>query len=195
MYEGKMLLVWWICQLQNLPPSPGSPEYWSAGRRGMLIFDLATKSLRNETIDGYGNNNEGLQFGTLHHIKPNNGKGILLSLMAEKALVYPVNLTSDDPYDSEGISLGEVMLYDIEKSKWYKQRAVSFDGEAPPSRTRFCGVVMHDKESQSWDLWLYGGAAINDTNTGVDDIYVLTMPGFMSVFNLLSHLQTSRLWF
>jgi len=83
--------------------SPGLPKDWSAGRRGMLIFDLKTKSLRNETIDSYGNDNEGFHFGTLHHIDSRE-KGLLISLMAEKAPVFPANDTSDDPYDPEDVT-------------------------------------------------------------------------------------------
>ncbi|KAF8246020.1 hypothetical protein K440DRAFT_375705 [Wilcoxina mikolae CBS 423.85] len=171
------------------PPSSGTSPLtkWSAGRRGMLVFDLATKSLKNESMADYTSTDPeyGFHFGTLQHfLSSDKQKGLLLSLMAEKSLIYPANdsSSSDDPYDPLGTPLNDaVMLYDIEMDKWHKQPAVSYTGNDPPTRSRFCGVLAHDVESKNWDLWLFGGQRINDTSTGVDDIYVLTMPAFMSV--------------
>jgi hypothetical protein len=75
----------------------------------MLVFDLATKSLKNESMVDYTSTDVGygFHFGTLQPFLSNQRqKGLLLSLMAEKSLIYPANdsASSDDPYDPNGVS-------------------------------------------------------------------------------------------
>lgn len=61
---------------------------------------------------------------------------------------------------------------------WYEQKADFVNGDVPGQRTRFCSVLVRDKEAGTWDLWLYGGMnAIGEANSA--DTWVLTMPAFM----------------
>lgn len=46
------------------------------------------------------------------------------------------------------------MLYDIENAKWYNQTSSFWDDEKPITRTRFCGDVVFDKKSGSWEYVL-----------------------------------------
>ena len=67
---------------------------WSTAQRGMLVYDIQSKTLRNESMDGYGRGNEGFEYGTLDWI-PNDGKGLLVSLMGERQAINSPNETSD----------------------------------------------------------------------------------------------------
>lgn len=59
------------------------PDGVSMAQNGMLIYNHTSRSLRNETTRGYGDN-EGFWHGTLQHLPIGCGRGMLLSLMAEK---------------------------------------------------------------------------------------------------------------
>ena len=43
------------------------------------------------------------------------------------------------------------MLYDVDQDFWINQSAAVLEGEAPPSVTRFCSVIVHEEGSKSWE--------------------------------------------
>jgi hypothetical protein len=91
------------------PASPSDPQGsngWNAGRRGMLEFDTKTKVLRNLSMDGYTavDAGYGFHYGTLQpFLETDKQKGMLLSIMSEKAPITPVDSMSNDPIDTEGV--------------------------------------------------------------------------------------------
>jgi len=74
----------------------------------MLVYDLGSKTLRNESLHGYGKPDEGFQFGTLHHIPSDSddGKGLLISLMAEKQPISRPQ-AEDDDLVGEGVRVSQ----------------------------------------------------------------------------------------
>jgi hypothetical protein len=57
---------------------------------------------------------------------------------------------------------------------WYAQRTT---GDVPPPRIDFCTVAISAPDNSSHHIYLYGG--INPiTNTGFDDVVILTIPSF-----------------
>lgn len=40
-------------------------------------------------------------------------------------------------------------------------------------------MLVKDEDSNTWDLWVYGGQKAEDPEKGANDIWVLTMPSFM----------------
>jgi len=110
----------------------------------MLVYDIKTKTLQNETIDGYGTESDGYEFGTIDWIPGKDKKGgLLVSLMGVRSLMGRAN-TTDDDLDGEGVSFTYVMLYDLEGKRWYNQ-STEYRGE-PLTRTRFCTALVHDDE-------------------------------------------------
>jgi len=115
----------------------------------MLVYDNKTKTLRNETIDGYGTEAYGYQRGTLDWIPGKGGKGgLLISLMGVRSLMGRAN-TTDDDLGGEGVSFTHVMLYDLEGKRWYNQ-STDYRGE-PIKRTRFCTALVYDDERDVYE--------------------------------------------
>ena len=129
---------------------------YSTAQRGMLVYDIQTGLLRNQTIDGYGNDDDGFQFGTLHWLPDRKGgKGLLVSLMSERHSVSRPNTTTDN-LDGTEVSLQHVMIYDIEQQRWYNQTAdASGFGNEPKTRTRFCTVVAYDADRRVHELSVF----------------------------------------
>ncbi|KAI5796568.1 hypothetical protein EDC01DRAFT_629368 [Geopyxis carbonaria] len=160
--------------------SSETPSNFSVGQRGMLEYQPESQIIRNDSIMGYGQPNEGFEYGTLQHLPLGCTNGLLLSIMSEKSSISEPNTTSDSIRGQEIPMSTSVMLYDIDKDEWHEQ-STSFVNEQPDSRTRFCAGLAHDEETNSWDLWIYGGQSVQDPNKGVQGAYVLTMPAFVWV--------------
>src|SRR5690606_26549181 len=68
-----------------------------------------------------------------------------------------------------------------EREEWYRQPTTFFNNDEPEPRSRFCAALAHDWESDTWDLWIFGGQSLKDPSEGVSDIWVLSMPSFVWV--------------
>ncbi|KAI9782830.1 MAG: hypothetical protein M1839_004581 [Geoglossum umbratile] len=142
---------------------------------GMLIFNHKGNTIRNRSLaDSIGAKDQ--YWGTLRHF-PLGKLGFLLSLQAEE-LNLTGSLANRLDY-GPSVSWSTVHLYDIKNDKWYEQYTSAYHGQHPTPRTRFCSVVAKSPSSESYELWIYGGQIGTGANaTGVDDIWVLSLPGF-----------------
>ena len=124
---------------------------------------------------------EGYWHGTLEHIPVGCDDGLLISLMSQKndLNTQHSDLTASNDEAGFAVSWETVRLYDVRGKRWYQQNTSWPDDGPPPTRTRFCSSVVHDKELNTWDLWVHGGQQLGANSTeGVDDIWVLSMPSF-----------------
>ncbi|KAL2888299.1 Kelch repeat-containing protein [Ceratocystis lukuohia] len=71
--------------------------------------------------------------------------------------------------------MDSILLYDIANARWYTQRA---SGDIPGNRRRFCADAAWAKDRSSYNIYLYGGAGIDDDSPGYDDSYILSIPSF-----------------
>jgi hypothetical protein len=143
----------------------------------MLVYNHKSNTMRNITDP---NDPLGYWHGSLTHV-PLGNKGMIIVLMAE-AQTVGVNFTEsaiDDNRRNLMLDWKTIKIWDIEEEKWYNQKATFLNDEKPDPRSRFCSVLVHDKERNTWDLWVYGGQNLLDPRQGVTDIWVLTMPKFM----------------
>ena len=76
----------------------------------------------------------------------------------------------------EPLDMSIIYVYEIAESKWYTQNAT---GDIPPPRRKFCGGATWAQDQSSYNVYLYGGSGFGENSTGFDDVYILTMPGFV----------------
>lgn len=72
------------------------------------------------------------------------------------------------------ISLARISVYDIESKTWY---LVTASGDIPEARVGFCAVVSASPNHSTYQVTIFGGWNTN-TESGYDNIYVLTVPSF-----------------
>lgn len=66
-----------------------------------------------------------------------------------------------------------VWIYDIQGNHWYNQPAFN----APDPRTQFCGSILYDNTTQTWQVWAIGGLD-STSDTAVDSVSYLSIPSF-----------------
>ncbi|RPA71406.1 hypothetical protein BJ508DRAFT_336067 [Ascobolus immersus RN42] len=144
----------------------------------LLVYNHETQTLRNITNPS-SSSSTGVWHGALHHL-PLGEKGFLVALMGE-AQTKGQNFTESDLTGRENLMLDwkSIQIWDIEKEKWYTQQASFINDKVPKPRSRFCSVMVYDEGKKSWDIWVYGGQDLKDPESGVSDIWVLSMPSFM----------------
>jgi hypothetical protein len=129
----------------------------------LIIYDFNEGSLRNNT----GPDSVGRAEGTLHYLPASDG-GLL---------VYFGGI--EDPSKNGSVIAADmktIHIFDISSSKWYTQTAA---GTVPPSRRQFCAGVTWADDHSSYNIYIYGGYAIDQWNvTSYDDAYILTLPSF-----------------
>lgn len=66
-----------------------------------------------------------------------------------------------------------VWIYDIEADEWFEQPTT----DAPSPRSEFCGSVMYDADTKSWQIWAIGGAD-PESNEVLNTVSILSIPSF-----------------
>ncbi|KAK4172311.1 hypothetical protein QBC36DRAFT_77088 [Triangularia setosa] len=66
-------------------------------------------------------------------------------------------------------------VFDIERSEWYHQETT---GEAPRLRVNLCAVVASAPDASSFQIYVYGGQDLEETQTQYNDMYILSIPAF-----------------
>ncbi|KAK4652209.1 hypothetical protein QC762_609110 [Podospora pseudocomata] len=66
-------------------------------------------------------------------------------------------------------------VFDIETSEWYHQETT---GEAPRVRVNLCAVVASAPDASSFQIYVYGGQDLEETQTQYNDMYILSIPAF-----------------
>ncbi|KAK0726676.1 hypothetical protein B0T21DRAFT_350784 [Apiosordaria backusii] len=66
-------------------------------------------------------------------------------------------------------------VFDIETSEWYHQDTT---GEAPRVRVNLCAVVASAPDASSFQIYVYGGQDLDETQTQYNDMYILSIPAF-----------------
>lgn len=75
-----------------------------------------------------------------------------------------------------GSNMSTIFIYDLASNKWYTQTAT---GDIPGERRRFCAGATWPDDQSSYNIYLYGGAGVQENDTaGYDDVYILTLPSF-----------------
>ena len=69
--------------------------------------------------------------------------------------------------------MDEILIYDIEKSTWMKQKTT---GDIPPRRQRTCSVLVPAPDFSSYQIYVFSG--ISDKNVRILDMYVISIPTF-----------------
>ncbi|KAF3165455.1 hypothetical protein TWF225_001211 [Orbilia oligospora] len=137
---------------------------------GMLKIDLATTTITNETralgYDVFKFEIPGLQYRD----------GNLVPLTFNKK-DYLINFAGGGQRGN-GLPLGDVYVYDIERSSWYRQPTSG----GPPKNTRGgCAVANYAPDNSSIQIIFYGGLNYNSVLgdfEAIDSMWILTIPGF-----------------
>ncbi|CUS07228.1 unnamed protein product [Tuber aestivum] len=158
--------------------SNDSFERLAVPQSGMLVYDHKTGTLTNET---FGEPGMAYWHGSANHLEIGEKAGFLIALMAETA---PGGVPIEDKpgindEHGSGLSFEYVMLYDLDGKKWINQSTTFYKGEAPITRTRFCGQTVYSDETKTWELWVHGGMLMEPLGEAAPDAWVLTMPSFI----------------
>lgn len=129
----------------------------------MLEFDMLKSSFRNQSGPDSIRRAEGVMLYV-----PAGDSGMLVYF---GGLEFPneKNLT-----EVEGKNMTEILVYSIGDDLWYLQTAT---GEVPEARRRFCAGAAWAEDRSSYNIYLYGGASIEE-GVGFGDVYVLSLPSF-----------------
>jgi hypothetical protein len=69
----------------------------------------------------------------------------------------------------------EILVHDIANARWYKQKTSG--ASVPKARRRFCAGVVWTADRSSYNIYLFGGASIDD-GIGYGDVWILSLPSF-----------------
>jgi hypothetical protein len=162
--------------------------------------------LSNETVPGWHGDRvatSGLIKYTMDTNTWTNSSGPDNILRAEGVMVY---IPAGDrgmlvyfggistPYGNStmvGMSMADILVYDIGGSLWYNQTAT---GDVPDMRRRFCAGATWAADQSSYNMYdlsilrffdlanvyryLYGGAGVPPNGGAFDDVYILSIPSF-----------------
>ncbi|KAF2873284.1 hypothetical protein BDV95DRAFT_593628 [Massariosphaeria phaeospora] len=127
----------------------------------MLVYDMLGNTFRNQT----GPDGTGRAEGSMVYV-PAGDAGLL---------VYYGGIQDAGNGTVKAVPMTEIFVYDVGNDKWYKQNATG--SEIPGERRRFCSGVVWAQDKSSYNIYLYGGASI-ENGFGYGDVWVLSMPSF-----------------
>lgn len=141
-------------------PSDGLAHYATS----VAVFDTGTKipSLVDAPFLP-------IQNGAAFHVSI--GTGLLIYIGGESPHQPVLNQTGDTNMIVN--SWDYVWVYDIKGDKWYNQTT----SNAPSPRTEFCGSIMYDGVTNSYQIWTIGGADYESSKV-LDTVSVLSIPSF-----------------
>ncbi|KAF8448105.1 hypothetical protein BDZ91DRAFT_812848, partial [Kalaharituber pfeilii] len=128
----------------------------------MVIYDMVENTWRNES----GPRPDLPRAEGVLLFVPAGDKGLLVSFGG----MYTHRNGTVEP-----APMSDIDIYDLNEGIWYKQEA---DGTVPETRRLFCAGVGTAQDGSSHNVYLYGGAAIEDNSNGYGDVYILSMPSF-----------------
>ncbi|KAI5779913.1 hypothetical protein DFH27DRAFT_489065 [Peziza echinospora] len=125
----------------------------------LLIFDMVQRVWRKDS----GPQGAPRVEGVLVYV-PAGDTGLLVSF---GGLYVNGNGTTPAPME-------DIDVYDASTGDWFRVKAA---GTVPEPRRRFCAGESSAGDGSSHNIYLYGGAATNNS-IGYGDVYILTMPSF-----------------
>ncbi|KAF8544371.1 hypothetical protein BDD12DRAFT_873078 [Trichophaea hybrida] len=152
----------------------GGELYWDSPKKswkdirhvgdhhGLLVYDLATDSWKNETMPI-----KSIRMGVLVHLKTEDDD-ILITFggMTDEAIGSTRRLRG----------MREFSIYSTKRSKWYSY--VSPEGSAiPDPRSDMCWAVVSAQDNSSHQIIMYGGRSTNDLEID-GSVWVLSIPSF-----------------
>ncbi|KAF9881251.1 kelch repeat protein [Colletotrichum karsti] len=149
---------------------------------GMLTIDMKTRSFKNISTTPNRFGTFGTFKGGAMQFVPFGSEGLLLVLGGWEAPV-----TTNDPGEWFPMDFNNLTIYDPKTDKWHTQRT---QGEVPSPREKFCAVGVAGPNN-TYDIFLYGGRYAVQKGTPTDEVYVLSLPGFV-FFKASSELSTKR---
>ncbi|KAK4446547.1 hypothetical protein QBC34DRAFT_149052 [Podospora aff. communis PSN243] len=133
---------------------------------GLLAFVMTTNKPSNLSSVGLG------PFGTLvggsAHFIPFGTPGVLLFLGGSTS---PISATEAGWVSMDFTTL---TLYDLKNKQWLTQTTT---GARPTPRERFCAVGVQGTNN-TYEIFMYGGIT-TDSYKSTDEVYVLSLPGFV----------------
>ncbi|KAI0131899.1 hypothetical protein BJ170DRAFT_691121 [Xylariales sp. AK1849] len=137
---------------------------------GMLTYNLTSGVWANESMAGL-NTFETLMTGTASCLPSfgTSGQGMMLTLGGE--------ISRRDEYNSSEpnlVGLSNLTFWDINTKTWYSQQTT---GDIPTPRSRFCVAGVAGRDG-TYEFFVFGGYDAS-SQTSFDDIYVLSIPGFV----------------
>ena len=157
---------------------------------GLLVYNTTDNTWRNESALGYSAFGTALN-GRMHFISSYGSSGLLVALGGE--------MTGPGPWHELGenlVSFANISFYDPADRTWYWQTAAGATGpdDIPTSAVMFCSAVATAAESETIEIFVYGGH--NDRFTLespepwptdsdkasqeiFNTVYVLSIPGFV----------------
>lgn len=137
---------------------------------GMLTYNLTSGVWANESMIGL-NSFETLISATAACLPSfgTSGKGMVLTVGGE--------IARRDGYNSSEpnmIGFGNLTFWDIETKTWFSQKAT---GDVPALRSKFC-VADVAGPNGTHEIFLFGGSN-TAINVSYQDVYVLSIPGFV----------------
>ncbi|CAE7194317.1 hypothetical protein PTNB73_08640 [Pyrenophora teres f. teres] len=128
----------------------------------LMLNSLVSYDMTKRT---WTNNTEGIARaeGTLQYI-PAGSRGMLIYFGGRET-------------SASGNVSYQIQIYDIANSRWYTQTATAgIDDDIPRKRRGFCANTVWAKDHSSYNIYMFGGIASDETALG--DIYILSLPSF-----------------
>jgi Kelch motif len=149
---------------------------------GLQTYNYTTGGWTNNSALGYSTFGTA-QAGGMVHVPTWGPAGLLVMVGGQTS---PLNTWSDG---GTMVPMSNITVFDPQSQTWYHQTAL---GEVPSQRTRFCTVGVRGGDNSTYEIYLYGGlvgggifgggnqtdAAVQQ-NAGMDEVYVLSLPGFV----------------
>ncbi|TDZ39912.1 Glycosyltransferase sdnJ [Colletotrichum trifolii] len=138
---------------------------------GVLSYNMTTTMWTNETTPGFsGFSKHATMVGGGAVYIPTFGDNGLTVVMGGSTWTLQPSQSSPDGW----MDFGNLTFYDPISKDWYWQQTT---GTAPTARRGFCYVGAEGKNG-TYEIFVFGGTN-SDTGSSFDDVYVLSLPGFV----------------
>ncbi|KAF6830910.1 kelch repeat protein [Colletotrichum plurivorum] len=138
---------------------------------GVLSYNMTTKQWANETTPGF---NAFSEYGTMV-----GGGAVYIPTFGDNGLIvllggatYTLAASQKQPFG--WMDFNNLTFYDPISKEWYWQKTT---GTAPTARRGFCYVGAEGKNG-TYEVFVFGGFN-GDTQATFDDVFVLSLPGFV----------------
>ncbi|KAA8896002.1 hypothetical protein FN846DRAFT_784229, partial [Sphaerosporella brunnea] len=151
------------------------PEYPNRRKRSLLTYDFNAKTWRNESTSWTERS-----YGVMVHV-PIGERGMLITIGGYTAV-------GTLPSYLETATLDRIDIYNLNKpasagaeGTWSRTQSTSAANPAdgiPKARGNTCAVVVAAPDNSSFQVYMYGGAALAGRYTVYKDMWVLSIPSF-----------------
>ncbi|OHW93117.1 kelch repeat protein [Colletotrichum incanum] len=135
---------------------------------GIVTYNMTTKSWANETSNAFSENGT-VNGGSAIYIPTFGPNGLITVMGGSTSALEPNQRTPTGWLDFNNLT-----FFDPITRNWYWQQTT---GNAPTARRGFCSVGVNGTNG-TYEIFIFGGTN-TETSKTYDDVFVLSLPGFV----------------